>query len=630
MKRIWQGTMLAVMGSLSTGTAEAQEASPAAAELLTKLRAGHPRLMVTQAEFDAARALTVSNPRVKKWRDDLAARAEKILREPPSKYEIPDGLRLLSTSRRVLERVRLLALMWQFGGEQKYADRAWAELSAAAAFPDWNPKHFLDTAEMTCAFATGYDWLHAAWSPEQRELLKNAMVEKGLRPALTVYRQGGWWTKSRFNWNQVCNGGIAIGALALADVEPELCGEILRHALKSLPLALTSYAPDGAWAEGPGYWNYATSYTVSVIAALESALGTDGGLSRSAGFDQTGEFPLYFTAPNGLLFNYADVPPGKFNGAAELFWLARKFDRPLLAARQLSFADQRPSPLNLLWGAAWAERDDLPLTVSLPRTRYFAGAEIAMLRGAWDDPLAVSVGFKAGDNKASHSHLDLGSFVLDALGHRWAEDLGRDDYNLPGYFGRERWNYYRLRAEGHNTLVINPTAAADQDPQAVAKIIRFETTSGKTLAIADLTAAYARHGARSVTRGVVLHDDKRVLVQDKIVLDQPGEIWWFMHTRAKVELTADGDGAILSFADGSKLNMWVGRQSAKSPLTVMDAWPLPASPQPAKQGENKGVTKLALHWQDTAEVTVSVWFYAFNGQTAPGIFLVEEKPLEQW
>ncbi len=75
------------------------------------------------------------------------------------------------------------------------------------------------------------------------------------------------------NWNQVCNGGLTIGALAIGDEEPELCGKILHHALTSVQLAMRSYAPDGGWGEGPGYWGYATSYNVTMLACLESAAG---------------------------------------------------------------------------------------------------------------------------------------------------------------------------------------------------------------------------------------------------------------------------------------------------------------------------------------------------------------------
>ena len=48
---------------------------------------------------------------------------------------------------------------------------------------------------------------------------------------------------------------------------------------------------------------------------------------------------------------------------------------------------------------------------------------------------ALFLAAKGGLNRGYHSHLDLGSFVLDAFGQRWAEDLGPEDYGLPGYFG---------------------------------------------------------------------------------------------------------------------------------------------------------------------------------------------------
>ena len=91
-------------------------------------------------------------------------------------------------------------------------------------------------------------------------------------------------------------------------------------------------------------------------------------------------------------------------------------------------------------------------------TPYYP-ADVVTLRTRWQDGEATFMGFKAGEMGASHGNLDAGSFVLDALGTRWAVDLGGDDYALPGYFGSQRWTYYRLRAEGHNTLVINPGMA---------------------------------------------------------------------------------------------------------------------------------------------------------------------------
>ena len=145
-----------------------------------------------------------------------------------------------------------------------------------------------------------------------------------------------------------------------------------------------------------------------------------------------------------------------------MFWLAREFNQPVCAWYERRATTTRPP-----WTCSGStRRATSPKAAGLPLDKYFRGAEVAVLRSDWDNPKALFVGFKAGDNKANHSHLDLGSFVFDAAGARWAMDLGADDYNLPGYFGAQRWNYYRLRAEGQNTLVINPDRGPDQDPAA--------------------------------------------------------------------------------------------------------------------------------------------------------------------
>jgi hypothetical protein len=586
--------------------------------LLSTLTRSHPRLLATAADFNRMRQTLASDDQLAIWWPTIKSAADKMLTEPPSQYEIPDGKRLLATSRRVVDRAFHLALAHRLTNDPRYRDRLWEELKTAAAFKDWNPSHFLDAAEMTYAFAIGYDWLYAEWSPEQRTVIREAIIQHGLEPAQRAYRgqaSCGWWTKAEHNWNQVCNGGMGVGALAIADESPLLAGEILSHAVRLLPHAMKHFAPDGGWSEGPGYWHYAVRYNVAFIAALETALGTDRGLTKLPGFDQAGTFPLHVTGPTDRTFNYADSGDGLIR-APEMFWLARRFSRPEFAGYQ--YARARPAPLDLLWHSPGR-----PAAPALPLDRYFRGIEVATFRGAWSDPRTWFVGFKAGDNKANHSNLDLGSFVLDSLGQRWAVDLGKDDYNLPGYFGAERWTYYRLRAEGHNTLVINPGKEPDQDPKAAAPITRFGSTPDHAFAIADLTAAYAKQAA-NVERGIALVGRNRLLVQDEVTA-LPGKtmsVWWFLHTAAEVKLDDAGSVATLTLG-GETLRAKILLPTTAT-FTIMEAAPLPSSPHPPRQAANIGIRKLAVHLPGTSDARLIVVLSAGE----PG--QVSIRPLKDW
>src|SRR6476646_8484236 len=112
-------------------------------------------------------------------------------------------------------------------GDKQFAERARQEMLAAAGFDDWDPNHFLDVAEMTAALAIGYDWLFDTLSPEDRASIKTAIIEKGLKPGLAAYEKGEWWTKVSHNWANVCAGGLSLGALAIADEEPEIARRVL-------------------------------------------------------------------------------------------------------------------------------------------------------------------------------------------------------------------------------------------------------------------------------------------------------------------------------------------------------------------------------------------------------------------
>lgn len=600
--------------------------------VLSTLKPEHPRLLVSMEDFERIQSLIGTDRLALGWYGSLRGTANSLIYQAPSTYEIPDGVRLLATSRRVLERVEVLAMMYRLSGDRQYVERVWQELEAAANFPDWNPSHFLDTAEMTRAFAIGYDWLYDAWTQEQRDFLRRAIVEKGLEPALAGYEGrapwSGQWRHRTNNWNFVVNSGIAMGALAIAEDEPELAETILRYGLYSVRFAIDRFAPDGAWDEGVGYWQYSIRYLVAYLAALESALGTDFGLGETPGISETGYFPIYLTGPAGS-FNFADSGSG-IARAPELFWLARRYDKPAYAWWQGRYEmGGGVAPRALLWYVPGQGLDFD--AAALPLDRHFREVEVVTLRSDWEAPDATFLALKAGINANHHNHLDVGTFVFDALGVRWAENLGADDYNLPGYFdySRGRWNYYRNRAEGRNTLVINPGDGPDQNllGSSPARILFTRSTPELALAVADLTPAYAAW-ASQVRRGIALFDERRqALIQDEIQTKEPSEVWWFMHTRADVELGPDGATAVLKQGNKRVIARILSPEDAS--FRFMRAEPLPSSPNPPGQAVNTGVGKLAIHLRDVTDVRLVVQLTPVEeGEYAPAA--VQVLPFDRW
>jgi hypothetical protein len=574
-------------------------------DVLRTLRTEHPRIYLTGPEWTRLKQRVQSDPLAKRWYEQCQKSAARILKEPPVEHVLI-GPRLLDKSRRALDRISTLAALYRLDGDRAKLERARKELLTVCAFPDWNPSHFLDTAEMSNAVGIGYDWLYDDLSPADRATIKKALVELGLKEGLKVYRDHRWWAVAVHNWNQVCNGGMTVGALAIADEEPALAAEIVAAGRESIQKAMHTFAPDGGWPEGPGYWGYATMYNVFYLNAIDSALGTDFGLKAFPGFSVTGGHRIEFVGPIGRTFNYADAHDGA-GTAAQMLWFARAFQHPEYARHEIARVGDRPSIWHLLYLNALPEKLDAE---PQPLDAVYRGIDVAYLRGAWDDPKAFFIGFKGGDNKANHSHLDLGSFVLDALGQRWGLDLGSDEYNLPGYFGKERWTYFRLRTESHNTLTLGTD---NQDPKAAAPLLAFHSAPARSLAVADLSAAYRPKVEKSI-RGIELLDRSRVVVQDEVEAKEPVELRWNFLTRAKID--AKGDHATLTLG-GETLEARILEPTGVE-FAVLGANP------PEPQAQQPDVHNLAIRLPKGKSARLVVQF------AAPGAPRAAVEPLRSW
>ncbi|WP_284639308.1 heparinase II/III domain-containing protein [Paenibacillus silviterrae] len=596
----------------------------------------HPRLFATADTFAKLKDGVKSDPLLRKWYGDLKKTTDKTLTKPVGAYETPDGRRMLSArdARPVIEQN---AMMYRLSGEEQYAKRAVQEMMALAAFPDWNDKkEFLNTAEITAGMGIGYDWLYDVLTQEQKDTVRKAMVEKGLQKALDAHNNKVWWsvrTNPVNNWSAVCNGGIIVGALAIGDEAPvkALAGDIIIKSMRSVQnIILSQWGPDGGWSEGPGYWRYMMEYTVSYMAALQTAVGTTYGHAQTPSLNKTAYFPVYVTGPQGT-YNFADNRSGKMK-IPELFWLAKAINDPKLAGQRIAMmedANQAGGVYDLLWYDP-KFRDS---NVTLPTDVYYRGAEVVIMRSKWNDPTAVFAGFKAGTAIDSHSHSDIGSFVFQANGEQWAIDVGSDDYNLKGYFeyDKERYTFYRMKPEGHNTLVMNPDARFQQDQASMNKIVNYVSTQAKTYAIADMKPAYSRN-AEAAKRGVMLADRKRLIVQDELQAKKPSTVWWFMHTKAAVQIAEEGKSVLLT-QNGKRL--WVTMTfpkdaPQKASFQVMEAKPLPESPNPAGQTANSGIRKLAIKLEGVTDVRMAVELIPLAGGEAVPSAGQSYVPLSEW
>jgi len=464
----------------------------------------HPRLLATRNDLAALRASLDDDP----LRRSLAHAIEReagLLEDVPPVTRRLQGRRLLSQSRCCLKRVLTLAMAYHLTGKEPFVKRCERELLAAARFSDWNPRHFLDTAEMTCALAFGYDWLHDQLGDSARRQIRSAIVEKGVSLPFTTRHKG--WVRARNNWGQVCHGGLTAGALAVMEDEPDLAARTVHNALHNVTRSMAAYAPAGSYPEGPGYWAYGTSYNVLLIDLLESTLGTDFGLTKAPGFNLTGQYPSLACGPSGQFFNYADGGSGRRVQPA-LFWFAGRYRRPdwllgecgrlhkhVAAVNRANAASSgcRFLPLTLLW---MDDKTDSP-KIGMPLHWQSHGeTPITVHRSSWTDPSAMYVGLKGGSPSANHGQMDVGSFVLDCDGLRWAEDLGAEGYHGIESRGMnlwsraqnsDRWTIFRQSNAGHNTLVI------DGQPQRVAghaHIIYFSDDLEFPHSVIDMSSVY--------------------------------------------------------------------------------------------------------------------------------------------
>jgi autotransporter-associated beta strand protein len=596
-------------------------AQPATANFFNTLATEQPRLGVSRERF-----LWLKQQYLSPTPSNAKTRAQSVINSANG-----DLTAALATQRQAQDRIQRLALAWWITGDSQYAEAAWNNINNAINNGSWtDPWKGVENG----VIAIGYDWLYPYWSQARKDAMVSCMVNKGFNP--------GWTDSYGNNIGVIINAGHLMAMLAVGTANEAAAENRMGSAISRLSSRIEKWNSNGgAWYEGTDYGIFTKWNLGQALPSIECALGSSFGMSKVAGVSFAAREPLTIASNTRQRFTFSDIGTGSEAAIGWANWWARRFN----ALETFDYSRQiGNSPLNAL---TLPEPTISPASAGLNPDTAFRGPvdstnklfqEVVTLRENWTDTKATFVGGMGG-NYYDHGMLQSGTFQLSARGVKWFVDLSSESYDVPNHNttspnpnGRDRWDYYRNRAEGHNTIVINPDAGPDRIWNApYAPLLQYQSAQNgqRSFAVWDLSKNIT--GVTRVQRGLQLLNKRRdVLVQDEIVLPAAGTAWWFAHfNNSSTTATISPDGSSVTLQQGSE-RLWGKIVSGGGIWTVRAAQPLPTSPAPPEAYANATYSKLAIHLTGVTNSTLAVWFVPLAPGENPPLNPPAITPLSTW
>ena len=558
----------------------------------------HPRVLVNENDVAEIRRKYAENEYMHAVGDAIIKIADGLVTKTTSPPKFEATGQLLRQARTIYDRMCTLGTAYLLTGERKYVDRAWTDLKAVCGdtYPEWRLDHLITASEMAVGVAIAYDWMYDEWTEEQRTQIEEALINKYIDASEKKYFMGNalyYHVADGTNRGIVNNGGSVILGIAMYEKNPELCSSLISCGLRAMEYAEDMFYPDGAWHEGTMYWAYMSDYLVNTVSTIEATFGDDFNILNTPGMDKSVYFSVYSTGPTGTdNFEDANYDSGQ---TPAYMWYAKKYNLPGIA--KLRRFNTNDGTLEgkvkdlLYYDTAW----DSAAIEELALDKTFGGIEYASMRGSFFAKDTTYIGLHGGKAKTSHGHLDNGTFVVDMLGERWACDVTHEAYALVDANKDKEYFIYRKSPEGHNCLVINPTEDSYyQNLEATSYITKQESKERGAYTVMDLTTAYSENADKAIRGYRLTADRSAVEIRDELQLKNEGDVYWFMQTKADVEIAEDGKSAILE-QKGKRVKISFITDAPNAELTAeKPAVPLEVTPVIDGQTANTEYTRIAI------------------------------------
>ncbi|MFW5868971.1 MAG: heparinase II/III domain-containing protein, partial [Armatimonadota bacterium] len=464
------------------------------------------------------------------------------------------------------ERMRAIqrcSLAYLLTGREQFHERAKASVDAILEWEMWSDpchthrdrRYTLMTGIVSQALAHYLDWCAAAITEDELAEIADHHRRKSVEPMLhDMDAPAPFFSVSVNNWVAVMVGGAGLMALLLMDREP-FYEYVLERCVHHLRRYVTWVNDDGSTNEGGNYWAFGMEHALPLLEALRMHGDTLPPSLRWRRADRlheipkvrapgqptltrTGYFPMYCIQGDTYVVNFGDTHLQEASRMeAPLRCLARLFGDPHI--QWLADRVQSDSPLALIWTDPDLEAKP---PAELSPSRAFHGAGWGILRSDLTDPDGFLLAGRAGNNAMTHTHRDLGTFILRAGGRGLIVDPGCPTYS-PDYWTNYQFTYGK-ETIGHNCVLIDGAGQAAGEDQR-AEITRLEDLGDRKYMTVEVRAEKSGIDLHRRAFEVTLGEPTSVQIADEVRPTRAAVITWLLHYEPEAEVEVREDCIII-------------------------------------------------------------------------------------
>ena len=446
---------------------------------------------------------------------------------PPKKSDFgPWALNVMNTTRAPMDVMENCALAYVILGNRQLGQEARRRL---LHFFSWNPTGstgFFTYDEpamwMMMRGTRVYDWTYDLYTPEERKQIESFMKTRALQ-FLERLQQLPFESNPYNSHAGRLPGFLGECALAFIHEWPE-AKEWLEYATLLYYTSFPAWGgDDGAWQEGPHYWNDYMNFALHYIIALREAAGIY--LMIKPFFYHTPFYALYTAPPYNQHIPFGDGQTGNpANFGPVMYAFSSLTGNPYFRwyAEELGVSPGT----GLLTLATYDPSLPAVPPLNVPHGCYFPdGGLVSFHTALGDREKDISFLMRSSPyGSVSHGHADQNAFAIEAFGRGLAIATG-----YYPWYGSPHHDQWTRSTRAVNSILVDGQGQEQRSWEAVGRIMAFAATPGYDYVEGEAAPAYKDRLLRF--RRHVIHVRPGIFVIfDDIQAPRPARYQWLLHT----------------------------------------------------------------------------------------------------